>query len=437
MNIRLIFLIILSKIICFISHKLNIGAGSTWPGYLALKIYPNIVSDLAKQISKGIIVIAGTNGKTTTAKIISDILKKEKYKIIKNQQGANLLSGIASTLLQNATFNGKIISDYGIFEVDENVLPKLASLCKIKCLVLTNLFRDQLDRYGEIENIVKIWKKTILQIDYDYGLILNADDPQISYLGKHGKQKILYFGLAEKYMKNQKVGLTADSSFCPNCELRLKYQKVAFSHLGIWDCHNCGFKRPIPDIATPLPSSLKGIYNLYNILAANLTLNYLNINSQKIADGFLNFVPAFGRQEKIENYGKKYEFYLSKNPTSFNQSLETIIMDNQNNQVLFLLINDRIPDGQDISWIWDINLEILLNNQSKFEIVVSGDRYLDLLLRLKYAGFSLNKIKYSSKLKEALNNVKKSEIKTVSILANYSAMLNLRKELVGQKFITD
>jgi len=376
-----VLLILLGNAIAIFSRLTNKGNGSTWPGHIALLCNPHFIQDIVNKNSLRVVLIAGTNGKTTTAKMITTILEKNGKKVLYNPSGANLLNGIASSLLLRADLVGKITTEYAVFEVDENTIPLLIGQIRPFAIIALNLFRDQLDRYGELDSIAKKWKKTFETLPSSTKLILNADDPQIASLG--GKNA-LYFGLEETGGK--KLSHAADSIYCPNCSHKLHFKKIFYSHVGIWGCPNCKLKRSTPDITSTF-YPLAGTYNKYNALAAALFAEKTGISKQKIEQALQSITPAFGRQEKMEINGKFVQIFLSKNPVSFNQSLETITAMNHeqtNHKLIALLIlNDRIPDGRDVSWIWDIDMEEYIDTFDT--IFVSGDRVYDMALRLEYA----------------------------------------------------
>ncbi|RJQ38928.1 DUF1727 domain-containing protein [Candidatus Microgenomates bacterium] len=473
-------LIFLGKFIFKISNLLNLGSGSTWPGHVALLGNKNFVKELIQKNKKlKIVLIAGTNGKTTTAKLIQTILEKTGKKVFQNKAGANLLNGIASTLLLHSNEICAISYDYAIFEIDENSLPLILNELTPNYIILLNLFRDQLDRYGEVDSIAKKWKKSLNVIAGPRSgeailttLILNADDPQIANLGlslSHSQSdfrseprfnrgerseksyfSISYFGLnghtrcGIEWTHPVWTAETTDSTYCPNCGSKLKYKTIYFSHLGDWECAKCGLKKPKTDLSNSSYYPLPGTYNMYNVHAALLFGKINNIDKLIIEQSLKKFKPAFGRQEDLKADGKNIKIFLSKNPTSFNESLRTIKeLDAKN--ILFVL-NDQIPDGRDISWIWDVNFEELINKDTN--IIVSGDRCHDMALRLKYI-FSksqiLNlksqnqnlKLKIFENLKEAINEaLKQTQLdKTLYILPTYSAMLEVRKILTGKKIL--
>ncbi|MEK7186583.1 MAG: MurT ligase domain-containing protein [Patescibacteria group bacterium] len=422
------FLIALGKLVLLISKTFNLGSGSTWPGHIALESDKNFIKKLLSRNKElKIILVAGTNGKTTTGKLIQTILEKNDRKVFQNEGGANLLNGLASSLINQSDLTGKINYDFAVFEVDENSLPIVLRNLNPQIIVLLNLFRDQLDRYGEVDIVADKWKKAINTVDKSTTLILNVDDPKIALLGKNIKNT-KYFGVTGSNSDREHA---SDSTYCPKCGNRLYYKNTTFSHLGDWLCDKCGLKRPKLDLEKFQMYPLPGLYNKYNTNAAVLTAKILGISDNISIEALRNFKPAFGRQEIIEYENKKIQIFLSKNPASFNQSLETI--NDLKAKNLLIILNDRIPDGRDVSWIWDVDFE---NNLGNFKnIAVSGDRAYDMALRLKYA--DRNDVKAYEVLSDAIDESVDSTPNTekLYILPTYSAMLDLRKILIGRKIL--
>src|SRR6266568_3350570 len=431
-------IIIFGKSVSKISKTLNRGNGSTWPGHIALKGNKNFIRDILSDTKTKIIIIAGTNGKTTTSGLIRTGLEKNGKTVIQNTSGANLLNGVASTLLLNSNAQGKLTQNYAIFEVDENALPHVLKQVTPDYLVLLNLFRDQLDRYGEINSIAQKWQEAIKILSNKTKLILNADDPQIAYLGlssagiKESKQSpsTRYFSLQENKTKHPPEH-SADSVFCPKCDYKLTFENTTFSHLGKWKCTNCGLTHPSSTLTSYPIYPLTGTYNKYNTIAAALVLQELGFDEKQINNAFKNFTPAFGRQEIVAYHGKNVQLFLSKNPTSFNQSYATLL--ELHATTLLIILNDRVPDGHDISWIWDVDLP----DTKKFNhILLAGDRVYDIALRLKY---ELDDLEYKKQV-ETFEHLEKAIAKGIQVLSrdemlyilpNYSAMLEARKVLTG------
>jgi UDP-N-acetylmuramyl tripeptide synthase len=420
MNFRTKLAILLGKFVCFISTTFRFGAGATWPGEIALRIQPRILQILSENV-KHIILVAGTNGKTTTVKMIETILAHQGWMVMHNASGANLDNGIMSAFLK------KMKSTYYIFEVDEATLPNILKDLTPEIIVLTNLFRDQLDRYGEVDTIAEKWLVALSGLERQTTIIINADDPHLAFIGSKLAAKVKYFGLEDPSLFLPKMQHATDTIYCPNCGVRLTFAGVYFSHLGKWACGNCSFVPPKEDVtAKDFVSPLEGVYNTYNALAAALTAETLSISKSDIRNALTHFTPAFGRMETVVASGKRIKILLSKNPTGFNESLRTVESSPDKGPVL-LVLNDRIPDGRDVSWIWDVDFEYYRNFSNYF---VSGDRALDMAVRLKYAGIAAEII---SDLTQAIYSLKENEV--LWILPTYSAMLDVRKILTGRKIL--
>ena len=421
-------LILFGKSFSKLSKTLNFGNGSTWPGHIALQTNKHFIRETIQNSRTKVIFVAGTNGKTTTSSLIRTILEQDGRKVYLNQSGANLLNGLASTIISTSNTVGKITADYLIFEVDENALPLALQEITPHYVILLNLFRDQLDRYGEINAIANKWKEALSHLS-ESSLVLNADDPQIAYLGEKTKAKVTYFGLDEKKLNDVSYQHAADSTYCPNCGEKLRYKTTYFSHLGDYTCSHCSFKRPPLSLSTT-QHPLSGIYNRYNTLAAVLTAKEIGVTQKTIDEALHIFRPAFGRQEIIMYNGKKVQLFLSKNPTSFNQSFRTI--SELGAKTLIISLNDRVPDGRDISWIWDADLP---NIQQYKNIIVTGDRVYDMALRIKYEEYKnfLTFEKPEDALHHGIDLLDKDE--TLFILPTYSAMLETRKILTGKKIL--
>lgn len=423
-----LILILIGKLLTKIIQIFNLGNGSTWPGHIALRVNRNFIREIISRSNLKIILIAGTNGKTTTAKLIQTALVVHGKKVFQNQSGANLLNGIASTLINYANLAGKLHEDYAIFEIDENTLPQIIKEITPDYLLLLNLFRDQLDRYGEVDTIARKWNESLISLTRKTKLILNADDPQIAYIGKKNKE-VIYFGLNIGENKQTELEHAADSVYCLSCGNKLSYSFTYYSHLGKWYCPKCGLKRPESNLISTSPFyPLKGTYNMYNTLAAVVVLKQIGLTDLDITTGLQNFKPAFGRQEKIEFNNKHIQIFLSKNPTGFNESLKTIKQ--LGAKTILLVLNDKIADGKDISWIWDIDFP-------QFDtLLVAGVRAYDMGLRIKYQSQNANfKVYEDLKLAilEGTKQIKKNE--TLYILPTYTAMLEVRKILTGKSIL--
>jgi UDP-N-acetylmuramyl tripeptide synthase len=423
-------LISVGKLVSKTSQILNRGNGSTWPGHIALKGNSQFISQILKHSHIKTIIVAGTNGKTTTSALLRTGLEKSGYKVLQNDSGANLLNGIASTILLNTNSSGKLTQDFAIFEVDENALPLILRQITPDYLVLLNLFLDQLDRYGEVNSIAKKWLTAISQLPDKSTLILNANDPQIAYLGIDRKSKTHYFGLDTKSEKQVTLQHAADSTYCPRCNKKLTFTALYFSHLGTWHCDHCNLKIPQIDQNKTIQNGLSGMYNEFNKLAAQSVLKQIGLTEEQIGNSLRDFKPAFGRQEIVRYKNKNIQIFLSKNPTSFNQSFATI--KDLQAKTLLIVLNDRIPDGRDISWVWDVDLPEI---KSFKRILLAGDRVYDMALRVKYEDYQNFETfeKFEDAIEAGIKYTESNE--TFFILPTYSAMLEVRKIITGKKIL--
>ncbi len=431
------FLVLLGKLILWFSKTFNLGSGSTWPGHIAMETNPQFVREILKNNPNlNVVLIAGTNGKTTTSLMLQKMLEESNLKVFRNEAGANLLNGIASTIISNSNLLGKLNFDAAILEVDENNLP-LALIefkdCKLS-VVLLNLFRDQLDRYGEVNSIAKKWDEALRKLPISATIFTNGDDPKLSDVVNDSTLVRYCFGVDESLMKKGQPGYDVDFIYCPNCSTKLNFSKVSYSHLGKFICPNCGYTNPETATFSSLPHPLVGLYNIYNENAAALVANKaFDVTKETIHKAMEGFKPAFGRQETIKYKNRDVIMLLSKNPAGFNQSIEAVNDFNKKGNVL-LALNDRIPDGRDVSWIWDVDME---NITSDKEIFITGDRVYDMALRIKYLGDrKLDTNIFPNLLdaiEEAIRQTKPDE--TLFILPTYSAMLDARKILTGKKIL--
>lgn len=433
----------IGRCVSLVSQIGNFGAGATWPGEIALRISPNILRHLSKKLRKGIILVAGTNGKTTTTLMVKKILESHGDSVIHNASGANLLNGIVSTLIISS---GK--KDWGVFEVDENSLPIVLQFIHPKIIVLLNLFRDQLDRYGEVDAIAEKWKRAMEKLGSDTRIVATADDPMIACITEKMVKQTAYIGLEDPALYLPVMQHATDTIYCPKCGNRLTFGGVYFSHLGKWACGRCGFVHPDVLIrAKDYQSPIEGVYNICNTLAAAATCEEIGIPQDNIIRGLASFTPAFGRMESLQYDGKMIRVLLSKNPTGFNESIRTVLASDKKGPMMIFL-NDRIPDGTDISWIWDVDFEQLQG--LSHTIIVSGDRAYDMGVRMQYA---LYEEKPTAKKQKISHNdgpmiveqdteraveqaiAVTADTETLWILATYSAMLDVRKILTGKKIL--
>lgn len=421
--------------------------GTTFPGYTALKICPEIIRFLSSSYSGGTLIITGTNGKTTTNNLLASILLAAGKKVAFNREGSNMLQGITGTLLQNTSFLGKNKADLLLLEVDEATVPGLCRQLTPKIAVITNFFRDQLDRYGELDTTVKLVKDSIPE---GTELVLNADDPLVAQIGS-GRNGVYYYGADFLPMSSKESNEAREGRYCSCCGQELSYTLFHYGQLGIYDCPGCGFKRPEPYIEAKEVKQedsqisflvddtyqvpLQGFYNLYNALAAFCAAERLGITREDIRQGLQNFVSDAGRMERFLLPEGELTLTLIKNPTGFNQVINTLTGINRPLRLL-IAINDLAADGRDISWLWDVDLEILATHQESIsQIVCSGLRAEDMALRLKYAGFreEIIMLEHSlAKAVEILENGIANEGEAVFILPTYTVLFPIREILVDK-----
>ncbi|MBW4686176.1 MAG: Mur ligase family protein [Komarekiella atlantica HA4396-MV6] len=436
-RLRLGLAVSVAKSVTFLVRSLRLGAASVLPGSIARRIEPRLLQLLSQQVKNGVILIAGTNGKTTTALLLCTILERKGYRIAHNSTGANLENGLMTALIENTNLVGTLDVDYAILEVDENIVPKVLTPLQPQIILCLNLFRDQLDRYGEVDTISKRWTKVISTLPAETVVIPNADDPTLSYLGQQLPQRVLFFGLNEPKHYLEAIPHAVDSIYCPKCGHSLDYQGVYLSHLGDFTCPNCGFSKSKPTLeSSEWQQILVGLYNKYNTLAAVTAAIELGVDEATIRDTINNFQAAFGRAEDLVINGKRVRILLSKNPVGTNETIRVVTQ--STDKTTLLVLNDRTPDGTDVSWIWDVDTEKLVERGGT--LVVSGDRVYDMALRLRYSEKStptnLNLI-VEEDLKQAiataLEHTPNNE--TLHILPTYSAMLEVREVLTGRKIL--
>ncbi len=424
---KITLLSITAKLLSFISKRVFKGAGETWPGEIILKIDPNALK-LSKEIISRAIFITGTNGKTTTSKLVAELFEKKGYSVIKNTSGANLINGITSCVFTQKSIFSK--NKYiGVFEIDEYSLEKITDYIKPSVIIFLNIFRDQLDRYGEVENILKSWKK-VVNNNPNSQIIINSADPGLyEAVSKHNKQLTHYYTVPEIFLTDNK-DLYGDNIYCPNCNSKLEYRGVYVSHMGNWSCSNC--KNEPKNSYTFAHKILKKYSNLPNYILINaqaiMILSRLyNFSQEDVLSILSKFTPAFGRGEAYTNKHKNYKFYLGKNPSSWSVALFNM---NLESDIIVFGLNNQIPDGHDVSWIYDIRIKRNLINK---EIYVYGDRAYDMALRLKMEGIKTSKV--FETVSELTINLKTNKNNNVSILANYSAMLQIRKKIMGKAIL--
>jgi UDP-N-acetylmuramyl tripeptide synthase len=427
--------------------------GTSLPGKLLLRMEPDAVGALARRLRDGNAVISATNGKTTTAAMVASILERGGHRLVHNRAGANMAGGIAGTLLEAAGPNGSIDGDVGLFEIDEFWLDRLVGQLHPRALLLANLFRDQLDRYGELEAIADRWQSVVADAQ-DTTLVLNADDPLVADLGRErvGTDRVVFFGVEDPAMALDGMAHAADSKHCRRCGAPYHYDLIFLGHLGHYHCDACGATRPAPQVAAErvvldglrgaritmrLPAAtvdvrlpLPGLYNVYNALAAAALAGALGATPDDIVAGLEEVAAAFGRAETVRVDGHDLLMLLVKNPAGANEVLRTLALEDGEHDLLAVL-NDHTADGRDVSWIWDADFEKLAGRLR--HVTCSGTRAPEMALRLKYAGVPEDRLTVEPDLASGLDRALAAVPEQPGLLVaipTYTAMLELRRELV-------
>ncbi len=417
---------------------------SATPGTIALKICPDIIRILSKNIKRGIIVTCGTNGKTTTNNLLNTALIKCGYTTVCNSLGANMVSGVATAFAMSCDIWGRLSADYAVLEIDEAAARRVFEHLSPDCMVVTNLFRDQLDRYGEIDITYSLLDEAISMAD-GVKLILNGDDPLTSGFGEG--REAYYYGISEQVLP-QNESAKDEGTLCSKCGHEQSYNYVHYSQLGDYYCSRCGHKRPDIDFdatEVDLSGSMKftvnkkikidvnyrGFYNIYNILAVFSALSVLGINTDGFNNILSDYKPQIGRMELID-LGKPFILNLAKNPAGFNQAIQTVMLDKRKKDVI-VAVNDMVNDGQDVSWLWDVDFE-KLDDGTLNTLSLGGTRLYDLALRFKYSGVRVDAAEQN--MRQMLERCLKTDAEVCYVLVNYtvlfptqSTMLEIKKEL--------
>lgn len=442
MKIRLFLAVLLGKAAIILS-RLAGNQGTNLPGRIARMIYPPILTELAVDSRQGIIIITGTNGKTTTSNILAAIIKEEGCTLVHNQEGANLITGITTAFISAAKLFRRPGFDYAVLETDEANIPLLLNEIHPRAVLVTNFFQDQVDRFGELSHTIQLIKDT-LKKQSDMELILNADDPLLADFEQQTGKRALYYGFAATPYDTFTSGGETVGRFCTICGQELDYRRYHYAQLGKYHCSACNNHNPPADYIgsdlqmTPeivfkindleVKSLFQGFYNAYNILAAAALAKYLGMDDFNIKAAIMKYQPQAGRMEKFVIDDRICLLVLVKNPTGFNQVLKMIVQDPLR-KGLFIALNDNAGDGRDISWIWDAEAELLQSNANITKIVCAGLRSADMALRIKYAGIGPEYIKIASDLRPGIEETLSSESETSYILCTYSALFDCQKIL--------
>ncbi len=434
-----------------LARRAGRGGGTSLPGKVLMRMEPRAIAELASRLARGSVVVSATNGKTTTAGMIASILQREGISIVHNRAGANMAGGIASTLLAAARPRGEIEGELGLFEVDEFWLDRVSAELQPRAILLSNLFRDQLDRYGELETIADRWAQVVSELPQGARLVLNADDPLIADLGR-SFPGVSYFGVEDPAMALGEMQHASDSKHCRRCGAPYVYDAIYLGHLGIYHCPNCGQRRPDPEVAaeqitlegtraarftlrTPAGSArvrlpLPGLYNVYNALGAAALCLQLGVSLATIAEGLEAVTASFGRAETVVVNGVELSILLIKNPAGANEVLRTLTLEPGDLDVLAVL-NDNTADGKDVSWVWDADFELLAGRVRR--VTCAGTRAAELAVRLKYAGVPVERLQVEPHLATALDRaLADAGDQRLFVLPTYTALLGLRDELAAR-----
>ncbi len=417
------------------------------PGRVLLRLAPDAITRLGASLDGGTTIVSATNGKTTTAGMIAAMMRADGREPVHNRAGSNMTWGVATALLQQ---EGR----EGLFEVDEAWLPQVTAELEPATIVLGNLFRDQLDRYGEMEALADEWARTVAERVGHTSFVLNADDPLIADLGRdadaRARKGVVYFGIEDASQALPELQHAFDAKHCRRCGNPYAYERAFVGHLGHYSCPSCRARRPRPDVAateieldgmsgsrftlsTPrgairLQLPLPGLYNVYNALAAVAAGLELGVPAERISGSLGQFRSAFGRVETIEVSGKQVSMLLIKNPAGANEVLRTLRLEAGEEQIdLWIGLNDRIADGRDVSWVWDADFELLTGGVRR--VVCAGTRAPEMALRLKYAGWPTNSIEVVPEIEASLDRAVAAAPRRLFALPTYTALLELHKLL--------
>ncbi len=417
--------------------------GVTMAGKLAMKIDPHILQNLSGQVREKIFITCGTNGKTTTNNLLCSAIESSGKKVICNRTGSNMLQGVAAAFVLAAGVNGKLDADYAVIEIDEASTVRVLPYFKPDCMILTNLFRDQLDRYGEIDTTIDLLHRA-MDMAPEMQLIVNGDDALSVSLAEESGRPFLTYGISEQVFKDQDSKEIREGRFCRRCGQPLKYDFYHYSQLGIYHCPNCGFKRPHIDFdashidmkdglsfdvgSEHIYASYRGFYNIYNILAVYSALKSTGISVDRFTEVLKNYNPQNGRNELFHIQGSQVLLNLAKNPAGFNQNI-TAVMEDPDPKDVIIVINDNAQDGTDISWLWDVDFD-RLSDPSIRSITVSGLRGHDMRLRMKYVDIPCS---LEADVKTAVEKRLQDGCGNLYVLVNYTALFSTHNLLKGME----
>lgn len=456
---RLMLSVIGAKLAGGTIRRIGRGGGTAAPGLVAERIDPGLLTKLSGQLTQGAMIVAGTNGKTTTTRMIADIVQANGWKTVHNRSGSNLVRGVVAAFVDHSSATGRIGADVGVIEGDEAALPELVKRIQPRVILLNNLFRDQLDRYGELDSIAKSWRKVLQQLPESTTIIVNADDPTLVALTDDIAAKRVYIGLDEENHRLDSLPHAADAAVCRVCGADLGYRALYLSHLGEWYCTGCGRERPALDMRAgnitlngdvnleatfadadgshTLGVGVPGLYNAYNALAAAALAREFGIGWDVIGQTLGDFQSAFGRIERFNHKGREFTMALVKNPTGFNEVLRMLTANNGTlEHPTMISINDLDADGRDVSWLWDVDFEML--SEGTGNLYTTGLRGDDMANRLKYADVPEDRIHPQGQdVTAAFDTFVEAvpEGESAYILPSYTSMLQLRKSLADRGIV--
>ncbi len=432
------------------------GGGTAAPGLIADRVDPDLLGKMAARLPRGAVVVAGTNGKTTVSRMLADLLEADGARVVHNRSGSNLVRGVAAAFAARASWRGDPGADVGVIETDEAAFPEIVRRVAPRIVLLNNLFRDQLDRYGELNAIASRWRPALHALPATTTVVVNGDDPALVELTEELTAHRLVFGLDETDARYHLSELphAADAATCRRCGHDLIYQTLYVSHLGDWRCPHCGLARPQLDVGgsdihldgveglrvtvtirgaegLEMSVGVPGLYNVYNVVAAAAAAHALAVPATTTVAALGAFRAAFGRIERVTFRGRTLVLALVKNPVGFNEVLRMLTIATDGLSVPTLIaINDLAADGRDVSWLWDVDFEMLAAGDGL--LATTGIRGADMANRLKYAGVPVERLTaLGPDLRQSLESFVESVPtgETAYILPTYTAMLDLRKVL--------
>ena len=450
----------IAKIAQWSTRRLGIGGGTNVPGRIARRLSADVFRHQTHRMRDGVILVSGTNGKTTTSRMLAAILAHAGTPVLHNRAGANLITGLTAATLDLGIW-GKPRFKQAIFEVDEAHLPAAIKETQPRVVLLLNLFRDQLDRYGEVDTLAQKWRTALVTLPNSSTVVLNADDPAIADLAQGLNANVVYYGLNDLRHGNDALRHAGDSIFCRRCGTAYSYMPAFYGHIGIYRCPACGHTRPTPNIslerlqldgtqssrlqvlcrrsngvqAVEITLPLPGLYNALNALAAVAAADALQIGFAQSRAALEQFSAAFGRIERFMLGDHPTLMALIKNPIGASETVRMITSQPSEPLDLLIAINDKIADGTDVSWLWDADFEAL-NGHSR-AVVVTGTRAYDMAVRLKYAGIDNDLVQVEPDLARALDVFTNHQPahSQLTILPTYTAMLELRALLVERDIL--